>query len=93
MHRWQLAGHRDDLGDPSGENGAGGRARLISPSALLAEPSSPFADDLRMTIAAHRDVLVLHPLGRVQDQPRALDITVGQRRRTRTTLKLATILI
>jgi hypothetical protein len=46
-----------------------------------------------MTIAARRDVLVLHALGRVEDQSRALHIAVGQRRRGRTPLKLATILL
>src|SRR5215211_759350 len=71
------------------------RARLIPQplDALLAEPSSPLRHDLRVAIAAHRDVLVLQPLGRIEDQPGALHIPVGQRRRTSATLKLTTILI
>jgi len=46
-----------------------------------------------MTIAPRRDVLILHPLGRVEDQPGALHVAIGQRRRPSTTLKLATIII
>ncbi|MDP9256162.1 MAG: hypothetical protein M3Q31_06370 [Actinomycetota bacterium] len=46
-----------------------------------------------MAIAAHRDVLVLHPLGRVEDQAGALHIAIGQRRRTGPPLKLTTILL
>jgi hypothetical protein len=46
-----------------------------------------------MTIAAHRDLLVGHPLGRVEDQSRALHIAIRQRRRTGATLKLTTILL
>jgi hypothetical protein len=46
-----------------------------------------------VTIAAHRDVLVAHPVRGIQDQPGALHIPEGQRRRARATLKLTTILI
>src|SRR5512133_952855 len=71
------------------------RARLVRQPlhAVLAEPSSPLADHFGVTVAAHRDVLVPHPLGRVEDQPRALHVAVGPRRRARTPLKLTAILV
>jgi hypothetical protein len=46
-----------------------------------------------VTIAAHRDLLVLHPRGRIEDQSRALHIAIRQRRRASAPLKLTTILI
>ena len=49
--------------------------------------------DLRMTTAAHRDLLVGHPLGRVEDQPRPLHHPKRQRQRRRPTLKLEAILL
>src|SRR4029450_3169203 len=47
------------------------RARLVLEplDAPLAEPSSPLADDLRVTAAADRDLLIGQALGRVEDQP------------------------
>ena len=59
--------------------------------ALLAEPPSPLAHDLRMAIDAHGDLLVLQAVGGMQDQPRPLHIPKRQRRGLRPALTLGTL--
>jgi hypothetical protein len=46
-----------------------------------------------MTIAPDRDLFVAKTLSRIQDHPRALNIAVGERRRSRAPRKLTTILL
>jgi hypothetical protein len=93
MRGRQLARHRDDLGDLlRRENGADDpRAALQPVQALSAEPSSPAADAVGMAIRACGDLDIGHPLGRVEDHPRALHLTPRRRRLTRATLELVAL--
>jgi hypothetical protein len=90
----QLAGDRDDLGDLlRGETARATRARLVTQSiqSLGAESSSSAADAVGMAIEPGGDLDIGHPLGRVEDHPRALHITPRCRDLPRTTLELATL--
>ncbi len=69
------------------------RARLVLKpgEALCTESSAPLADDLGVAVEPPRDLLVLQPRGRVQDQPRALHLAPGQGRRPGAPLELGTL--
>src|SRR5205085_3997354 len=71
------------------------RPRLILKAlqTLSAKSSSPPSDAVRRAIQPGGDVDVLHPLGRVEHDPRALHHPEGQRHRRRTPLKLDTFLL
>jgi hypothetical protein len=59
---------------------------------LGAEPRSSPADAVRRAVQPGRDVDVLHPLGGVEDHPRALHHSERQRHRRRATLKLRALI-
>jgi hypothetical protein len=56
---------------------------------LSAKSSSAARDAVRRAVQPRRDIDVLHPLGGVEHDPRALYHPEGQRHRRRAPLKLA----